>query len=256
MNPTRTLAFLVALLSGWINASGASLKIHIISGSEEYRSEASLKEFAVHLGRKGMECSASWGKDKGTWLPNLEQLATADLMIVFARRMILAEEQMKLIRAHWEAGKPVIGIRTASHAWGAGDNAVFDRKVLGNHYQGHYRDERTEVTNVAAQNAHPVLHGVHPFTSRRLYKTGETAPTATALQFGDNGEGRHVVTLINEYRGGRMFYTSLGVPEDFKDENFRRMLLNAIHWCTRSDPAVKAHGRAAGPDAARKGRAP
>jgi type 1 glutamine amidotransferase len=172
-------------------------------------------------------------------------------MIVFARRMTLPEEHMKTIRAHWEAGKPVIGIRTASHAWGADDNAVFDRRVLGNHYQGHYRDERTVVTNVAAQNSHPVLNGVHPFTSRRLYKAGELAPTATALQIGDKGEGRHVVTLVNEYKGGRMFYTSLGVPEDFRDQNFRRMLMNAIYWCTRTAPTTKRDGRAAAGDSTR-----
>jgi type 1 glutamine amidotransferase len=233
MKITTTLTVLIALFTGWINALGAPLRIHMISGSEEYRSEASLKEFAAYLRQSGIECSASWAKDKGTRLPNLGPLPPADLLIVFARRLTLPEEQMKIVRAHWEAGKPVIGIRTASHAWGAEDNAIFDRKVLGNNYAGHYRDVKTKVTNVAAQNAHPILNGVRPFTSRKLYKAGELAPTATALQFGDNGEGRHVVTLVNEYKGGRVFYTSLGVPEDFKDENFRRMLVNAIYWTTR-----------------------
>ncbi|MES2694805.1 MAG: hypothetical protein V4773_15135 [Verrucomicrobiota bacterium] len=42
-------------------------------------------------------------------------------------------------------------------------------------------------------------------------------------------------SLANEYNGGRVFYTSLGVPEDFKDENFRRLLLNAINWTARRD---------------------
>ena len=61
------------------------------------------------------------------------------------------------------------------------------------------------------------------------------APTATPLLFGDNGKGRHPVTWVNEYKGGRMFYTSLGVPEDFKDGNFRRMLVNAVYWTTRRE---------------------
>jgi type 1 glutamine amidotransferase len=77
---------------------------------------------------------------------------------------------------------------------------------------------------------------VRPFSSGKLYKTGELAPTATALQIGTNDKGRQVVTLVNEYRGGRVFYTSLGIREDFRDENFRRLLVNAIHWATRREP--------------------
>ncbi len=237
------LLFLLAgLLAGSLHAAPAPapLKIHIISGSEEYKSEPSLQEFSADLAKRGFVCTASWGKDKGKTLPNLEPLAQADLMIVFARRMTLPEEQMKLIRAHWESGKPIIGLRTASHAWGEKDSpdiAHFDRKVLGNNYAGHYGDEPVAVQAVPEQATHPVLQGVHPFTSRKLYKNKELAPSAIALQIGDNGKGRDVVTLVNEYKGGRMFYTSLGVPEDFKDENFRRMLMNAIHWTTRREPA-------------------
>jgi type 1 glutamine amidotransferase len=228
-----------SLLAGWSQAASAPLKVHVISGSQEYASEASLKEFTGYLQGLGIACTASWGKDKGKTLPNLEPLPSADLLIVFARRLTLPEEEMRIVRGHWAAGKPVIGLRTASHAWGEKgnpDNAEFDRKVLGNHYTGHYGDEKVEVTNVAAQAAHPVLQGVRPFRSRKLYKTAELAPTATALQMGDNGRGREVVTIVNEYNGGRMFYTSLGVPEDFQDDNFRRLLVNAIHWTTRRPP--------------------
>jgi hypothetical protein len=46
----------------------------------------------------------------------LDALKNADLLLLFARRMKLPEDQMKLIRAHWEAGRPIVGIRTASHA--------------------------------------------------------------------------------------------------------------------------------------------
>jgi type 1 glutamine amidotransferase len=234
---------LAGLLLFGIDLAAAPLRVHLISGSAEYQSEVSLQEFASYLGQLGVECTASWGRDKGKTLPNLAALPSADLLIVFARRLALPAEEMRLVRAHWEAGKPVIGLRTASHAWGEKDNtdnAVFDRQVLGNHYTGHYGDEVVEVTNVPAQGAHPVLRGVQPFRTRKLYKCGDLAPTATALQFGANDKGRAVVTLVNEYRGGRMFYTSLGVPEDFKNENFRRLLVNAIFWTARREPPVAA----------------
>ena len=41
---------------------------------------------------------------------------------------------------------------------------------------------------------------------------------------------------VPEKKGGRYFYTSMGAPEDFKDENFRRLLTNAILWTSRRDP--------------------
>ena len=235
-----TFTLLVGLLATSLFAAPAPapLKVHIISGSEEYKSEPSLQEFSADLQKRGIVVTASWGKDKGKTLPNLEALAKADLMIVFARRLTLPEEQMKLVRAHWEAGKPIVGLRTASHAWGEKANPdvpFFDHKVLGNDYGGHYGDELVKVTNVPEQSTHPVLKGVRPFTSRKLYKN--IAPTATVLQFGDNGKSRQAITLVNEYKGGRIFYTSMGVPEDFQDANFRRLLVNAIYWTTKREPA-------------------
>jgi type 1 glutamine amidotransferase len=238
MHTTLRILWLLALLASGLRAA-APLKIHLVSGSAEYHSEPSLREFSARLQQLGFVCSASWGQDKGKSLPNLEALPAADLLIVFARRLTLPAEQMTIIRAHWEAGKPVIGLRTASHAWGEKDNpdnAVFDRHVLGNNYTGHYGAEPVAVTPIAGQTGHPVLRGVRPFNSAKLYKTGELAPTATALQIGTNDKGQQVVTLVNEYKGGRMFYTSLGLPEDFRDENFRRLLINAIHWTTRREP--------------------
>lgn len=232
------LAFLAALACEAAPAekadSGAPLKAHVVSGSKEYKSEPSLKKFIKHL-EKGYKVSvtASWGKDGGRSLDNLDALKSADLLIVFARRMNLPEAQMKVVRAHWEAGKPVIGVRTAGHAFGKADNELFDRKVLGGHYKGHYGNEKVKVANVAD---HPALKGVRPFTSRKLYSAGKLAEDTVVLQTGDIGKAKHPVTIAHEYKGGRMFFTSLGVPEDFDDENFVRLLTNAVFWAAKRDP--------------------
>jgi len=213
-----------------------TLKIHIISGSSEYKSEASLKELQTFLEKTfRVQVTASWGKDSGTSLDNLDALKSAELMIVFARRLKLPAEQMKLIRAHWDAGKPVIGIRTAGHAFQTDDNEVFDKQVLGGHYKGHYGSEAVKVTNEEKRADHPVLKDVKPFTSSKLYSAGPLGKDAVVLQTGDIGKANHPVTIVNTYKGGRTFFTSLGVPEDFKDENFRRLLLNAIFWTTKQD---------------------
>jgi type 1 glutamine amidotransferase len=212
----------------------APLRVHIISGAKEYRSEASMKGFSQWMAKRyDVKFTASWGHDGIEKLAGLDALKDADVMFVFARRMKLKEEQMKLIRAHWEAGKPVVGVRTASHAFQKADNEIFDRKVMGGNYLGHFSNEPLRVINVA--KAHPVLRGVRPFGSSKLYKAGPLAKSATVLQRGDIGTDKQDVTWVNTWKGGRTFYTSLGVPEDFENENFKRLLVNAIFWTAKRD---------------------
>ncbi len=231
-------AFLLLLLPASASRAAEPLKIHLISGSGEYKSEESLKEFSKYLEKTYfVQVTASWARDGAAELEDLEPLAEADLLLVFARRLKLGEEQMKQIRAHWEAGKPVLGIRTAGHAFGQADNELFDRRVLGGNYQGHFGNEPVKVENAAEQAQHPVLAGVGPFTSGKLYKAGELAEDTVVLQTGDIGKARHPVTIVHEYKGGRMFFTSLGVPSDFQDNNFRRLLTNALFWTAGRDAA-------------------
>jgi type 1 glutamine amidotransferase len=215
----------------------APLTVHVISGSKEYQSEASLRPFIAELEKQyRITITASWGTDGGETLENLDALKNAEVLLIFTRRMKLPEDQMKVIRAHWEAGRPIVGIRTASHSFQETDNAVFDRQVLGGSHQSHWADEPVKVTNRPDQAEHPVLRGVGPFVSRKLYKRADLLKDVIVLQTGDNGKDTQPVTLTREHHGGRIVYTSLGVPEDFKDKNFRRLLSNAIFWTTHRDP--------------------
>ena len=216
----------------------APLRIHIISGAKEYQSEASMKAFSEWMEKHyEVKFTASWGHDGIEKLPNLEALAQADVMFVFARRMKLVEPQMKLIRAHWEKGKPIVGVRTASHAFQKADNEIFDRQVMGGNYKGHFSDEPVKVTHLVKN--HPVLHGVKVFPSGKLYKAGPLAKGTTVLQQGDIGKDKQNVTWVNTWKGGRTCYTSLGIPEDFENKDFKQMLVNAIYWTARqkSTPA-------------------
>ena len=131
----------------------------------------------------------------------------------------------------------MVGVRTASHAFQAEDNDTFDRRVLGGVHRSHWADEPVRVSNEPAQAEHPILRGVGPFTSRKLYKRADLADGVVVLQTGDNDKDRQPVTVTHTYRGARIVYTSLGVPEDFADENFRRLLTNAVFWTSHRDPA-------------------
>jgi type 1 glutamine amidotransferase len=215
----------------------AMLKIHLI-GVGEYEPAKSLAEFQKYLEQHyRVECTASLGGN-GKKLDNLDALRSADLLVIFARRMKLPEEQMSIIRQHWEKGKPIVAMRTSSHAFQPADNEIFDRKVLGGSYRGSgsYTTPFKAIVNKARAD-HPVLKDVGPITSRGYYGNDKLAEDAVVLQVVESDKKTPLpVTWAHTYKGGRTVYTSMGVPEDFRDVNFRRLLVNAIFWTTQRNP--------------------
>jgi hypothetical protein len=151
---------------------------------------------------------------------------------------------MDLLRRHVAAGKPVIGIRTAVHSFELRGQALppgqgwlnLDEEVFGADYQDHYgAGGTTEIAAVPAALGNPILNGVHPaFTSpHHLYRSRNLVGTATPLLTGRTSDGRsetEPVAWINTAGGRRVFYTSLGGPDDFANPDFRRLLLNGILW--------------------------
>ena len=67
-----------------------------------------------------------------------------------------------------------------------------------------------------------------------LYKNPAVAKDVTVLMTGTIPDHTEPVTWVREHKGGRVFYTSLGHPDDFKDENFIRLLVNAVGWTTKT----------------------
>lgn len=220
------------------------LRIHMI-GVGEYKPVDSLTEFKKYLEeRYRVEITTSFSREPaqiykgGKSLPDMEGLKTADVMVIFARRMNLPEEQMAIIRNHWEQGKAIVAMRTSSHAFQPADNEIFDQKVLGGHYSG-AADYTTPFNAVPAkgQAEHPVLKEVRPITSKGYYGNRPLASDAVVLQVNDEPQRKvkRPVTWVHTYKGGRTFYTSMGVPEDFQNENLRRLLTNAIFWTSQRD---------------------
>lgn len=113
---------------------GRGLRVVLVSGDEEYRSEEALPQLASILSRRhGFHCRVLFAIDPKTGLvnpneqrniPGLEDLATADLLILFTRFRSLPDEQMRWIDEYLLAGRPVIGLRTATHAFRAPDRVV------------------------------------------------------------------------------------------------------------------------------------
>lgn len=221
----------LVLLSALPAQEAKSPRVCLVSGSLEYESNKSMPLLQARLEKKGAVCTRAFleGNDE-TRLPGLENLDKADVMVLFTRRLKLTGDDLDRIKKYCLSGKPIVGIRTASHAvqtW-----LDLDKEVLGGDYQGHFGNkEMPQVKLVDAQKKHPILAGVEPFVSSgSLYKNAKIADDCTVLLTGTSPSGTMPVAWTRSYKGGRIFYTSLGHQKDFENEQFLRMMENAVFW--------------------------
>ena len=238
-------ALAVALLAPLAQGEEAApLKVCLVSGSLEYKSNESLAEFQKFLeANYNAKCTQAFiqGKDESQ-LPGLENLDDCDVMLLFTRRLKLSGDDLRRIKEYCQLGKPVVGVRTASHAiqsW-----LDLDKEVLGGNYRGHYNNElTTEVSLVAGEQDNPLLRGVTPFVSvGSLYKNKGIADDCQVLMTGTSPEATEPITWTRLNRGGRVFYTSLGHPQDFQEESFRNLLVNALFWAAGREPQPASGG--------------
>jgi type 1 glutamine amidotransferase len=167
---------------------GQGKHIVLVSGDEEYRSEEALPQLGKILAtRHGFRCTVLFAIDPsdGTINPNvsnipgLEALASADLMVIFTRFRDLPDDQMQHIVAYLDAGKPIVGIRTATHAfnikpgktyskysYNANDETYsqgFGRQILGETWINHHGKHGAQSTRgliAKGQESHPILRGI------------------------------------------------------------------------------------------------
>ena len=176
---------------------GAGKHLVFITGDDEYRSEESLPIFAQLLAeRHGFDCTVLFAINKQTGvidtdqrdnIPGLEALTRADLMVVFTRFRVLPDAQMSHIAEYLDSGRPVMGLRTATHAFGSFSAAThppgasptyarlewnykgpdftggFSRQVLGQSHLNHWGFHGKQSTRgifAPGADRHPVLRGV------------------------------------------------------------------------------------------------
>lgn len=179
----------------------------------------------------------------------LEQIEDADLLVLFLRRVALPTSQVNSIKKYINSGKPVLGLRTANHAFSllpnmsltqghvAWDNFVAD--VLGCENRGYGGVEWGTNVSVSNEDAlqHPILLGV----DKQWHSKGNVYKVAPLLDknsyvflFGEADGEVQPIAWSRRISGSlnKVFYTSLGHPEDFKDKNFSVLLRNAISWLT------------------------
>lgn len=232
-----------------------------VIGDDEYKTETTLPAFAKReLEPAGVRCTFAIADPKKPHdFPAMRAIDDADLVIVSTRRRAPAAAEMETLRRYVAAGKPLIGIRTASHGFDARGKApqghlewpALDHDVLGGNYTGHYpATEHPTIDRGSSDNPHPLLVGVEtPFVGKgSLYKTSPLAATAFPLLFGKiAGHPAEPVAWINLNTQARVFYTSLGHPDDFQNPSFQRLLSNAVFWCLGRPSPRSAKRQAAAP---------
>lgn len=169
------------------DGTGKGKNIVLISGDEEYRSEEALPQLGKILAEHhGFKCTVLFAIDpsdgtinpnKTNNIPGLETLKNADLMILFTRFRNLPDEQMKYIVEYIDSGRPILGLRTATHAfnlksktyarysWNSNTEWMggFGRQILGETWVAHWGNHGKESTRgilVESEKNNPVLRGI------------------------------------------------------------------------------------------------
>ena len=189
--------FSVAAVAGdkpWVQydgfeGPGEGKHVVLVSGDEEYRSEEALPQLGKILAKRhGFKCTVLFPIKDGkinpnhqTNIPGLHHLETADLMVIFTRFRKLPDKQMKHIDAYLESGRPVVGMRTATHGFKFSGNSKwahysngyngpkkawkggFGRLVLGEkwitHHGAHKKEGARGVIDPKAKD-HPIANGL------------------------------------------------------------------------------------------------
>jgi hypothetical protein len=266
---------------------GRGKHIVFLAGDHEYRSEETLPALARILARHyGFKCSVFITTDPKTGfiepgsshISGLDALATADLMVVFLRFQDFPDEQMRPIVEYLDRGGPVVGYRTATHAfqikrpdatylkytWKGGDEKYpggFGRQILGETWVSHYGKNHAQSSRLilqAGQAKHPILRGVKDVWVQSGGYTADPIEGSTVLALGQILDGMTAdappakdkkelpVAWYRTYQGasgrsGRVFTTTHGASEDLLNEGFRRMAVNGILWAAGLEASIRAN---------------
>lgn len=274
---------------------GQGKHIVLLSGDEEYRSEEAMPMLAKILAeRHGFKCTVIFAinPDDGTInptivtnLPGIEALDSADLCVMALRFRELPDDKMKHFVNYLNAGKPIIALRTSTHAFNYTRNKTspyakysynsrewpggFGQQVLGetwvNHHGDHGKQSTRGVVNAAAA-AHPILRGVkdvwgpsdvygivHLPKDAQILMWGQVLtgmnPTDPPLEGAKNNPMMPLV-WIRDYTGesgktAKTFTTTMGAATDLASEDLRRLIINACYWATGLQDKIPAKADAA-----------
>jgi len=290
MAPVWLLVVMVCMATGRIwaaetvvyegkSGSGHGKQIVFLTGDEEYRSEEGLPQMAKILAqRHGFKCTVLFAINPTSGvidpnytknLPGAEALDSADVIVMLLRFRQWPDEQMKHFVDAFLAGKPIIALRTSTHAFSYDANSTspyakyswngtawpggFGKQVLGETWVSHHGAHKKEATRGVIEPAakdDPILRGVNDvFCTTDVYTAnppgdvkillrGEVLsgmnPTDAPVSGAKNDPMQPIAwTRFYHNEAGhtnRIFCTTMGAATDLQNEGLRRLLVNAIYW--------------------------
>lgn len=243
-------------------------KVLFVIGECEYGTDRTLPEFArTQLDPLGIESTfvVAQSNDRNSPLchtfDGINSLENADLLVLSTRRRFPVTSDLAMIRSWIESGKPMVAIRTASHAFGERENRVgyqapeghsawnsFDVDVLGASYRGHYGsgDKQKNVSVQAwvepGRAEHPIVRSLDadtPFSiGEKLYRYVDVDPSTNVLLRARYAEREpdYPLAWTNTRDAKRVFYTSLGMVEEMRLPQVQSLLKAAVLWGLGNDP--------------------
>jgi type 1 glutamine amidotransferase len=229
-------------------------------GEDEYETEKTLPAWAKErLEPAGIKCRYVLAKNETPHdFAGMEKLDDADVVAISIRRRAPKEEQLAALRKAIDRDVGVFGIRTACHAFAMrpGESAPeghatwpeFDREVLGCHYQNHWgnkadTDPRTLVRLADKAQGHPLLSGWPTDPSETvvrswLYNVHPVDKNAVPLLIGHipgrtKDDEHEPVAWTIEKGKQRIFNTTLGHPDEFKQKPVADLLTAAMKWVAK-----------------------
>ena len=254
-----TLIFAFSFMQKGFGTTHLSKSKHIVflindDDSLNYMAHETIPEFATLLqnqssGKYRTTVILGKGENESYQFPNLERINDADLVVFFLRRVALPVKQINLIKNYINSGRPVLGIRTANHAFALLPNMTparghivwdsFVADVLGCENRGYGAVEWGTNVSITKENAsHPALLDIDKkwYSKGNVYKVAPLLDQdAEVLLTGEANEEVQPIAWTRKINGtlNKVFYTSLGHPEDFKERNFSLLLMNVINWLTK-----------------------
>jgi putative membrane-bound dehydrogenase-like protein len=269
----------------WVEYAGSTGRgqgkhIVFLSGDEEYRSEEGLPMLAKILSqRHGFRCTVLFAVDPTTGqidpdnrnsLPGSEALESADAIAMLLRFRDWPEEAMSRFAKAYQAGTPIIALRTSTHPFAYAEDSRFHEynhfgeNVLGENWVSHWGRHKQEATRGVVEPAakdHPLLRGVtevfgdsdvyeaHPPEDAVVLLRGQVlagmSPDSPPANYrkqpaADGGEQdiNHPMmpiawTRLHKNNAGntnRVFCTTMGAATDLQSEGLRRLVVNAVYW--------------------------
>ncbi|TWU30394.1 PVC-type heme-binding CxxCH protein [Bythopirellula polymerisocia] len=262
------------------DGAGKGKHLVFLSGDEEYRSEEALPMLAKILSeRHGFKCTVLFAVDpqtgeidpnNNTSLPGCEEIDSADALITALRFRAWPAEAIERFAKAVDAGKPIIGLRTSTHAFKYAEGSpyhkfnLFGEEVFGEEWINHWGRHKQEATRGVidpSAKEDPILHGVtNIFGDTDVYEAyppedamilirgqvlsgmqPDSQPASYSKKRSSDGQSQDVndpmmpIAWTREVQNdagttNRVFCTTMGAATDLVCEDLRLLIVNAVYW--------------------------